>query len=101
MGNRPQNKKDFEKLRAQFQNTMYLCGHLYKDTSLRDDMRMVACAVDPYIDEYSAALQCQKSSQEPCLHKMAMWLVNQSVTRINRVVSHINEIHLLLFGWFV
>ena len=40
---------------------MTLVGHLYHDLSLRDELYMAFIAVQPYMEEYSATLQSQKS----------------------------------------
>lgn len=61
---RPTTKKELNALRDRFKNTLYLCAHLYKDVSLRDDLRMVVVAVMPYLNEYSTVLDELKASQD-------------------------------------
>ncbi|CAL1138956.1 unnamed protein product, partial [Cladocopium goreaui] len=60
---KPTSKKELASLRERFQNTLHLCGHLYRDLSLRDDLRMVVNAVRPYLAEYSTVLSALKESQ--------------------------------------
>ena len=61
---KPTSKKDLVALRERFQNTLHLCAHLYRDLSLRDDLRMVVNAVRPYLTEYSSVLSALKKSQD-------------------------------------
>ena len=58
---KPTSKAALQKLREQYSNTMQLVAHLYKDLTLRDDMRMVALAVGPFLEEYKRVLAEQKS----------------------------------------
>ena len=64
-GDRPENKSELQKLRERFQNTVKLTSHLYHDLSLRDEVRMVSIACNPYMVEYSETLRLQKLSQAP------------------------------------
>ena len=61
---RPSTKKEMDKIRERYENTLHLCAHLYKDISLRDDMRMVATAVAPYLTDYTTMLETLKKSQD-------------------------------------
>lgn len=64
-GDKPENKSELQKLRERFQNTVKLTSHLYHDLSLRDEVRMVSIACNPYMVEYSETLRLQKLSQAP------------------------------------
>lgn len=61
---RPGTQKEMGKLRESFKNTVALCAHLYKDLSLRDDLRMVATATRFFMTEYSDVLHVLKMSQD-------------------------------------
>lgn len=61
---RPESKSELQKLRERFQNTVKLTSHLYKDLSLKDDLRMVSIACHPYMVEYSETLRLQKLSKD-------------------------------------
>ena len=61
---KPRSKTELQALRQRYANTMHLVHHLYKNTELRDDIRMVAYAVYWYMDEYTTTLDFQKKSQE-------------------------------------
>ena len=63
-GEPPQNKVELQELRDQYENTMALVTHLYHDTSLRDQFRMVSIGTRSYLDEYSDTLEKQKVSQD-------------------------------------
>lgn len=62
--NKPTSKTELQALRQRYTNTMHLVHHLYKNIDLRDDIRMVACAVYWYMHEYTTTLDDQKKSQE-------------------------------------
>ncbi len=64
IGNKPTSKSELNQLREKYDNTLHLCAHLYKDLSLRDDLRMVYVAVKPFLDEYSNVLTTLKESQD-------------------------------------
>ena len=61
---KPKSKTELQALRQRYANTLQLVHHLYKHIELRDDMRMVACAVYWYMHEYTTTLDAQKKSQE-------------------------------------
>ena len=58
---RPTSRADMKKLHEQFQNNMAMVTHLYRDLALKDELRMTFIAVEPYMNEYSQTLRCQKS----------------------------------------
>ena len=59
--NKPSTKTALQALREKYGNTMKLVSHLYKDLTLRDDMRMIACGIHWFLVEYTSALEQQKS----------------------------------------
>ena len=63
MNNKPQTKAELSKMIQKFQNTLHLVAHLYHDRDLQDELRLVASITKPYLDEYVAALDHQKSGQ--------------------------------------
>lgn len=82
---RPGTQKEMGKLRESFPNTVAVCAHLYKDLSLRDDLRMVATATRFFMTEYSDVLSVLKMSQD------LQGVSNAGIVKLNRKTNNIDK----------
>ena len=76
---------NYGKLRESFPNTVAVCAHLYKDLSLRDDLRMVATATRFFMTEYSDVLSVLKMSQD------LQGVSNAGIVKLNRKTNNIDK----------
>ena len=61
---RPGTRAELNRLKARFQNTMKLVGHLFHDRELQSDLCMVGAASHWYMHEYSASLEQMRKGKD-------------------------------------